>query len=215
MLKPRTIKLMLASAVLAAAGAFAFQHFNKPAPSETARLVEQYQIKRHFGMAWGTYWTHCGVGLSADHVFREVRTTLPEGFEEAVSRDPRIDVAWLGEWACDAPEEPREGQRVIIVGFPAGADEPSHRDAVVYFKRSVSGSDGYETPTWIAIMEETTDEPVVGGMSGSPVIDRETGEPVGILVTSNSPTELDSSRLGMEFSADFVALTDAVRVLNE
>ena len=66
--------------------------------------------------------------------------------------------------------------------------------------------------TWITHIE-MPDEPVVTGMSGGPVIDIATGEPIGIIITRNSPADLNNDRDPDE-SCDFIALSavwDAVR----
>jgi len=58
--------------------------------------------------------------------------------------------------------------------------------------------------TWIAHIENP-DEPVVTGMSGGPVIDAKTGEPIGIIITRNSPADLNNDRDPDE-SCDFISL---------
>ena len=50
------------------------------------------------------------------------------------------------------------------------------------------------------------DEPVVTGMSGGPVLDAKTLEPIGITITRNSPADLNNDRDPDE-SADFIALS--------
>ncbi len=71
------------------------------------------------------------------------------------------------------------------------------RKGVVYFERGAG--------QWIAHIRDP-DEPVVTGMSGGPVIDTETGEPIGIIITRNSPADLNNDRDPDE-SADFIALS--------
>lgn len=85
-----------------------------------------------------------------------------------------------------------------MTGFPAGARSMETRHGAVYFER--------QPGQWIAHIKEP-DEPVVTGMSGGPVIDAQTGEPIGIIITRNSPADLNNDRDPDE-SADFIALCD-------
>lgn len=73
----------------------------------------------------------------------------------------------------------------------------AQRTGRVYFERS--------TGQWIAHIFEP-DEPVVTGMSGGPVLDAKTLEPIGITITRNSPADLNNDRDPDE-SADFIALS--------
>lgn len=78
------------------------------------------------------------------------------------------------------------------------------RTARTYFERGGG--------QWIAHIFDP-DEPVVVGMSGGPVIDVATGQPVGITITRNSPADLNSDRDPDE-SADFIALSVVWDALN-
>ena len=73
------------------------------------------------------------------------------------------------------------------------------RHAKVYIER------GKGSGTWIAHIHEP-DEPVVTVMSGGPVIDALTGQPLGIIITRNSPADLNNDRDPDE-SCDFIALS--------
>ena len=95
------------------------------------------------------------------------------------------------------PAPPKSGQKVILKGYPAGSRTLETRQGLVYFERSPG--------QWIAHIKDP-DEPVVTGMSGGPVIDAVTGEPVGIIITRNSPADLNNDRDPDE-SADFIALS--------
>jgi len=53
---------------------------------------------------------------------------------------------------------------------------------------------------------DTPDEPVVTGMSGGRVRSLETGETLGIIITRNSPADLDRDQDPDE-SCDFTALS--------
>ena len=70
--------------------------------------------------------------------------------------------------------------------------------------------------TWIIVFDAGDDagisgEAVVGGMSGGIVTDTELN-PVGILVTQNSPADLNGDG-ALENSVDIVGLADAYQVL--
>ncbi|WP_427452152.1 transglycosylase SLT domain-containing protein [Litorimonas sp. WD9-15] len=123
----------------------------------------------------------------------------------------RIPATW------PRPPVPVEGQSGFVIGFPGGSGLPSERRATVHFKRSVSGSPGYEMPTWIARIEPCPDDvdaatpesalcqPVFVGMSGSPfTVD---GVPIGIVVAQNSRADLNNDR-DPDQSFDFVAMSD-------
>jgi len=94
------------------------------------------------------------------------------------------------------PPSPIRGQEVIIQGFPAGSRHLETRRGTVYFERTPG--------TWIAHIMDP-DEPVVVGMSGGAVLDTVSGEPIGIVITRNSPADLNSDRDPDE-SCDFVSL---------
>lgn len=96
------------------------------------------------------------------------------------------------------PPAPVAGQQVIVLGFPAGSRHLETRRGAVYIER------GTGSGTWIAHIK-TPDEPVVSGMSGGPVIDTATGLPIGILITRNSPADLNADRDPDE-SCDFISL---------
>lgn len=115
-------------------------------------------------------------------------TTWPDG----------LDAAILGcKLPAKRPADPVIGREVICKGFPAGARHLEIRRGKVYYQR--------QPGTWIAHIK-TPDEPVVTGMSGGPVIDAATGEPIGIIITRNSPADLNNDRDPDE-SCDFIALS--------
>jgi len=115
-------------------------------------------------------------------------TTWPEG----------LDAAMLGcRLPAKRPTDPVIGQKVICKGFPAGSRNLEQRRGKVYFERNPG--------TWIAHIE-MPDEPVVTGMSGGPVIDAATEAPIGIIITRNSPADLNNDRDPDE-SCDFIALS--------
>lgn len=185
-----------------------------------AHLIENHSILRGFeNNAYGTYWRHCGLWVTAAHVHKETMGATPA----PVDRNPHvgfeIDAAFYGdEWTCGAPTDLQEGQGVWIAGFPGGANSLAMRRGEVYLKRSASGSDGYSEPTWIVVFPKNNiaawlSEPVAGGMSGGIVIDAESLEPMGILVTQNSQAVLQAFGPDAVHSSDVVSLHDAYNVL--
>ena len=67
--------------------------------------------------------------------------------------------------------------------------------------------------TWIAHILDP-DEPVVSGMSGGLVADAKTGAPLGIIITRNSPADLNNDRDPDE-SLDFVSLAAVWRAAQD
>lgn len=173
--------------------------------------ADSFNIRRYWdGRNYGTLWDFCGSTITADHV---ISNTIDNGegqVGKTANRNGGIaDVVHYGNWECESVTEISQGDVVSIIGFPGGSSEPSMREGSVYIKRSVSGSDGYETPTWIVAFK--SEEPVVGGMSGGIVI--KDNEPVGVLVVQNSPADLDGD--GKEdHSSDIVSLADYHMVLS-
>ena len=80
------------------------------------------------------------------------------------------------------------------------------RHGHVYIER------GAGSGTWIAHIE-SPDEPVVTGMSGGPVTDADSGKPIGIIITRNSPADLNNDRNPDE-SCDFIALSEVWEAVN-
>jgi len=114
-------------------------------------------------------------------------STWPEG----------LDAALLGcRLPAKRPKDPVIGQQVACQGFPAGSRHIETRMGKVYFERNPG--------TWIVHIK-TPDEPVVTGMSGGPVVDAASGEPIGIIITRNSPADLNNDRDPDE-SCDFISL---------
>jgi len=185
----------------------------------SANLVESYSMTRGFiNNAYGTYWNYCGVWITADHVHRETLGGVPENVVgDAVKQESFIDATFYGnDWTCENPEDFIEGQDVWMAGYSGGNEELAVRRGQVYLKRSSSGSDGYENPTWIIIFPKNgvnsiLNEPVAGGMSGGIVVDAETNLPLGIIVTQNSEAEIQG--FGSVHSSDVVSLKDAHNAL--
>jgi hypothetical protein len=118
-----------------------------------------------------------------------------------------LDAALLG---CDlpknAPNDPVPGQAVNCIGYPAGSAHAARREAKIYMERPGKAD------TWIAHIL-TPDEPVVTGMSGGVVLDAITDQAIGIIITRNSPADLNADRDPDE-SFDFVSLAGVWRAVH-
>lgn len=186
-----------------------------PAPSPVTPSVPQsaalaYDIRRHFYnergfQTYGSFFALWNGWVTAGHVLTEASGLLPDFAQtpdgksgEVFSWPEGFDAALIGcTLPARCPASPRAGQNLIVRGYPAGSRFIEERRAKCYFERSPG--------IWIAhiIMP---DEPVVTGMSGGAVIDSDTGDIVGILITRNSPADLNNDRDPDE-SCDFVALS--------
>ena len=206
-------------------GAILFGWVTRKRIAETTAI--EIQILKTFDVtrgvsdtSYGTYWKHCGGWFTADHVHAAMNYEAPDFISHPVIRAPGIvDAAWYGKkWSCGVPANPTLGTSVYVLGYPGGSDKPSLRQGKVHFHRTESGSDGYQIGTWIVAFESRDDagisgEAVVGGMSGGIVTDTNF-KPVGILVTQNSPSDLNGDG-ALEHSVDIVGLADAYQVLIE
>ena len=169
-------------------------------------MVDMHNLRRYWdGRSYGTLWDYCQATVTADHV---IAISIDDG-ESYVGKTPQrsgglADVAHFGTWMCETPEKFDEGDPVSIIGYPGGSAEPSIRKGQVHFKRSVSGSAGYETPTWIIVFD--TPEPVIGGMSGGIVLNQD-DKAIGVLVVQNSAADLNGDG-ELQHSADVVSLYD-------
>ena len=179
---------------------------DSPLQPEMARSdAMQDDVRRHFYnersfQTFATFFRLWDGWATAGHCLTETNGLLPPFAEgEADSWPDGLDAALIGCRLPDAaPPAPEEGQRVVAMGYPAGSRHLETRNGAVYISR-LPGQ-------WIVKMDDA-DEPVVTGMSGGPVIDAATGEPLGILITRNSPADLDSDGDADE-SYDFTALAD-------
>ena len=185
------------------------------------KILKTFDVSRGVSdTSYGTYWKYCGGWFTADHVHEAMELNAPDFISKTVVRAPGIiDAVWYGKkWSCGAPASPDVGMPVYVLGYPGGTDTPSLRQGKVHFHREESGSPGYQTGTWIVVFEPRGDaglsgEAVVVGMSGGIVTDMDFN-PVGILVTQNSPADLNGDGV-IEQSVDIVALDDAYRILIE
>jgi len=160
-------------------------------------------IKRHFCnqphfQCYSTYFQHWDGWISAGHCLTEASDIIPDFASKPLITWPDgLDAALLGVTLPDDPPAiPQIGRDVVIHGYPAGSRHLETRHGKIYLER--------QPGTWIAHIENP-DEPVVTGMSGGPVIDVGTGEPIGIVITRNSPADLNRDRDPDE-SCDFIAL---------
>ena len=183
------------------------------------KILKTFDVSRGVSdTTYGTYWKYCGGWFTADHVHEAMDLNAPDFVSRNVVRAPGlIDAAWYGKkWKCGAPLNPKMGMDVYLLGYPGGSDKPTLRQGKVHFHRVESGSPGYQTGTWIVVFDPRgnagiSSEAVVGGMSGAIVTDTDYN-PVGILVTQNSPADLNGDG-NLEQSVDIVGLADAYRVL--
>lgn len=188
------------------------------------RIQKNYSVRRYFsGRAWGTYWQLWGGWVTADHVHIANLAAVPDYIHGAPCRaDGVIDaVVYGGHLPSRPPRTPLDGERVYVMGYPGGSDQPSLRSGRILIQRSQSGSDAYSQPTWILVIDnppQTTrmkylfanTEPVIGGMSGGIVVAKNL-EPLGVLNTQNARADLNGDRV-LDDSADFTALDDLWRV---
>jgi len=205
-------------------GAGLFAWVTQKAQGDTAHIEKQilksFDVTRAVSdTSYGTYWKYCGGWFTADHVHEAMELNVPKFVKASPTRAPGIiDAVWYGKkWSCGAaPENPKIGMKVYLLGYPGGSDKPTLRQGNVHFHREESGSEGYRTGTWIVVFGPRDDagisgEAVVVGMSGGIVTDMEFN-PVGILVTSNSPADLNGDGQ-LEQSVDIVGLGDVHRIL--
>lgn len=164
-------------------------------------------VRRHFYnekgfQCFASFFPLWNGWATAGHVLTDAAHNWPEftGRGDALLWPEGLDAAVKGHVLPEQkPISPKPGQIVDIWGYPAGSRYLEKRSGTVYIER------GAGSGTWIAHIK-TPDEPVVSGMSGGPVIDRASGKPIGIVITRNSPADLNADRDPDE-SCDFVALS--------
>lgn len=171
-----------------------------PAPAEPTGNID---IRRHFYnergfQCYASFFACWGGWITAGHCMTETNDLLPPFAKGDLTSWPEgLDAATLGcTLPSTRPADPVIGQKVVCKGFPAGARQLEQRRGKVYFERNPG--------TWITHIE-MPDEPVVTGMSGGPVIDVSTGQPIGVIITRNSPADLNNDRDPDE-SYDFISL---------
>lgn len=171
----------------------------QPAPSSPVTVKRFFHNERGFQCytTWFSYW---GGWISAGHCVTEANQHAPDfAAGDMISWPDGLDAALAGcTLPKTSPPSPVIGQDVILQGFPAGSRTMETRTGRVYYERGAGA--------WIAHIFEP-DEPVVTGMSGGPVICVKTQQPIGIIITRNSPADLNNDRDPDE-SADFIALSE-------
>jgi len=180
---------------------------NRPATSTQKNTQQSLDIRRHFYneqgfQCYASFFAYWEGWIGAGHCLTDTHDLLPPFARGKLTSWPGgLDAALMGcRLPRHKPAAPIIGQRVIMKGFPAGARTMETRRGHVYIER------GAGSGTWIAHIE-TPDEPVVTGMSGGPVVDVDSGEPIGIIITRNSPADLNNDRDPDE-SCDFIALSE-------
>ena len=174
---------------------------NTPAQKAEPTIRRHFYNERGF-QCYASFFSVWEGWISAGHCLTDSQGLLPPFAKgELITWPGGLDAALMGgRLAAKRPEAPIIGQRIIIKGFAAGCRTLETRRGHVYIER------GTGSGTWIAHIEEP-DEPVVTGMSGGPVVDSDSGQPLGIIITRNNPADLNNDRDPDE-SCDFIALSD-------
>ena len=174
---------------------------NTPAQKAEPTIRRHFYNERGF-QCYASFFSVWEGWISAGHCLTDSQGLLPPFAKgELITWPGGLDAALMGcRLPAKRPEAPIIGQRIIIKGFAAGCRTMETRHGHVYIER------GTGSGTWIAHIEEP-DEPVVTGMSGGPVVDSDSGQPLGIIITRNSPADLNNDRDPDE-SCDFIALSD-------
>ena len=171
-----------------------------PIPKAASRVTRHFYNERGF-QCYASFFPFWQGWITAGHVLTDASHRWPAfaGDGDEIAWPTGLDAALKG---CVLPKKrpahPKLGQRVIAMGYPAGSRTVEKRKGHVYLER------GTGSGTWIMHIE-TPSEPVVSGMSGGPVLDADTQRPIGILITRNSPADLDAD-LKPDESCDFVSL---------
>ena len=172
---------------------------------------DESEVRRHFFneqrfQCYASFFAHWGGWVTAGHCMTDAMDHIPPFTNGKMRSWPDgLDAALIGcRLPATPPRAPRIGEDVIAEGYPAGSRHLEQRRGKVYFQRSPG--------TWIMHIE-TPDEPVVTGMSGGRIRSVETGEALGIIITRNSPADLDRDRDPDE-SCDFTALHDVWNAVN-
>lgn len=193
-------------------------------PRTHKSLAEISEVRRYFydgpsSYTYGSFFSHWGGWVTAKHVIDEMSGNVPNFASGLLISGPGgLDGSTIG---CvlpnSAPSQLTEGQAIVVHGYPAGSSAMEERIGEVYLKRPQSNAAGVivQGPSWI-VRIDTPHEPVVTGMSGGVARDGTTGEPVGIIIATNSPWNIDSDP-EPDHSLDIVSLHDlwhAIRSMN-
>ena len=182
-----------------------------PPPNTVTTDLHSSLVKRHFYneagfQTYASFFAHWEGIITAGHVMTECSNQLPPFANGHMRCWPSgLDAALLGcKLPKNCPPNPKPSQMVTCIGYPAGSSHPSHREAQVYIQRPNTQD------VWIARII-TPDEPVVTGMSGG-VVMNQNKQPIGVLITRNSPADLNNDRDPDE-SFDFVSLAGIWRAI--
>lgn len=186
----------------------------QPAPTGIlSSNISEQDVRRHFfnlktQQCYASFFPYWGGWITAGHVLTSSAHNWPPFADEGKEHlwPAGLDAALRGcRLPDEAPPKPYAGQKVKVMGYPAGASSLSVRHGEVYLERSKKSG------IWIAQIHRP-DEPVVTGMSGGPVICKKTNKPIGIIITRNSPADLDADQIPDQ-SCDFIALSAVWYVL--
>ncbi len=184
-----------------------------PPPNTVTTDLHSSLVKRHFYneagfQTYASFFAHWQGVITAGHVMTECGNRMPPFATGQRHCWPSgLDAALLGcTLPKNCPPDPKPNQAITCIGYPAGSSHASVREAQVYMQRP-------NTPdVWIARII-TPDEPVVTGMSGG-VVMGQSNQPVGVLITRNSPADLNNDRDPDE-SFDFVSLAGIWRAITK
>lgn len=174
---------------------------------------DDFEVKRYFyensrEYVYGSFFRHWGGWVTARHVIAGMRNTSPPWAPGEIKYHVSVDGATIGCMLPEqAPPQPVEKETVTVIGYPAGSQIPAKRKGEIYFRRNVETNG----KSWIVKITDPT-EPVVPGMSGGVVLNA-AGDPLGIIITTNSPADLDPHMEGKEHSLDIASLRDLWDVL--
>ena len=160
------------------------------------------------GYVYGSLFSHWGGWVTAGHVLYDANHNPPPYANGSVIYRPgKLDAALVG---CRLPDTPpsdiKEGDQIVISGYPAGSAVPAVREGAAHIYREPESWEDKEFGRWVIRIDLPT-EPVVSGMSGGVAIHAETGEIIGIVTHSNSPHNIDTDPED-DHSLDIVSLHD-------
>lgn len=210
---PRWANIYAAPSPWAVPQGFRDQHTQERRTS----LSETTTVRRWFtGQSWCTYFRIGDGWASAGHCHDEVSAdgSIPPPFIQGKTvhyGGPRIDAVFYGDDLSALNRTPLSmTERVELIGYPAGSDQLSYRSGEAYLPRMESRAFIVAMVTGPTPSFER--EPVVGGMSGSPVMVN--GDIRCILTTQNGLVDLNADGV-RDNSFDCAPLSEAFAVFSE